>query len=378
MGPRLRWGRLAALSLGALLTATGVRYALPSLRGAADTAALYAAMLTVPDATLDMLERRFAGLPQADPSQPAPVSPTPSPPPPAQESQPQSPPAPSASQEETPPPTPAEIPEAYRGDILEEDFSAGAQTGTRYVSLGQGHLNNYTQLSAAEIQAIAKTPPSLELSGEGEPLVLIMHTHATESYERYDAPYYDTRNTWRTTDNNLNVVAVGNTLAQALSDGGIPTLHDATQHDYPSYNGSYEKSAQTVQRYLELYPSIRVVIDLHRDATEREGALIKPVTKIEGKKAAQLMMIAGCDDGTMQMPHWQENLRFAALLQNRLEGRYPTLMRPLFFAYRKYNQDLTTGSLLFEFGSHGNTLEECQYTAQLVGEAMAELLGELR
>ena len=367
-------GRLVALPLAGLLTIVGVRAALPVLRQAADTAAIYAAMLTVPDATLDMLERRFAGLPEVDPQTPAPT-PAPTPLPSSSES---SEPAPSSSQEEAPSQPPADIPEEYQGAIIEDDFSAQAQTGTKYLQLGDGHLNNYTQLSEAEISSIVKTPPEMTLSGEGEPLVLIMHTHATESYERYDADLYDTRNTWRTTDNNYNVVAVGDVMAKALNDGGIPTLHDTTQHDYPSYNGSYEKSAQTVQQYLEQYPSIKVVIDLHRDATERDGALVKPVTEIEGKKAAQLMIIAGCDDGTMNMPDWRENLRFAALLQNRLEGQYPTLMRPLFFAYRKYNQDLTTGSLLFEFGAHGNTLEECQYTAQLVGTAMAEILSEMK
>ena len=139
--------------------------------------------------------------------------------------------------------------------------------------------------------------------------------------------------------------------------------------DYPSYNGSYERSAETVKGYLEEYPSIKIVLDVHRDAIDRNGTLVRPITTIDGKKAAQLMIIAGSDDGTMNMPNWRDNLRFAAAIQRQAEGAFEHLMRPIFFCYRKYNQDLTRGSLLLEFGSHGNTLEECLYTARLAGQS---------
>ena len=92
------------------------------------------------------------------------------------------------------------------------------------------------------------------------------------------------------------------------------------------------------------------------------------------RKAAQLMIIAGCDDGTMDMPNWSKNFRFAAGMQDAIESRYPSLTRPVFFCYRKYNQDLTTGSLLIEIGSPGNTLEEVLYTAQLAGDAIGSYL----
>ena len=99
-------------------------------------------------------------------------------------------------------------------------------------------------------------------------------------------------------------------------------------------------------------------------------------TLVNGKKAAQLMMIAGCDDGTMGLPNWRKNLRFAAGLQDAIESRWQGLTRPGFFCYRKYNQDLTNGSLLLELGSHGNTLEEVLYTARLAGDAIGAYLEE--
>ena len=208
------------------------------------------------------------------------------------------------------------------------------------------------------------------------PQVQIMHTHATESFEPYDSEMYDTRHTWRSTDNSENIVAAGEVMAQAIRSHGIEVLHDDTQHDYPSYNGSYERSAETVKEYLAKYPSIKVVLDVHRDAVQRDSTLVKPITQINGKKAAQMMIIAGCDDGTMEMPNWGKNLRFAAGIQDAIESRWKGLTRPIFFCYRKYNQDLTTGSLLLELGSHGNTLEQVLTTAQLAGDAIGNYLAQ--
>lgn len=268
--------------------------------------------------------------------------------------------------------TPPEIPASYRGDMKEEDLSG--YEGNTYLSLDPGYLRNYTDLDSDEILEILQEPADLQLSDASQPQVLIYHTHATEAFERYDNIYYDTRNNWRSTDNNMNMVAVGEALAKALEENGINVIHDTTQHDYPSYNGAYERSAVTVQKYLDEYPSIQVLLDVHRDAIDRNGTLIRPVTTINGRKAAQLMIIAGCDDGTMDMPDWRENLRFATAIQQQAETALPHLMRPIFFCYRKYNLGMTKASLLLEFGSHGNTLEECIYTAQLAGESIAQAI----
>jgi stage II sporulation protein P len=119
------------------------------------------------------------------------------------------------------------------------------------------------------------------------------------------------------------------------------------------------------------------VLDVHRDAIEREdGTRVKAVTTVNGKKAAQIMIISGCDDGSMNMPDWRENLRFCAALQNTLETDYPTLVRPVLFYYRKYIQDLTHGSLLVEFGTHANSLSEAVYSAQLFAKSLSKVLKE--
>ena len=152
-------------------------------------------------------------------------------------------------------------------------------------------------------------------------------------------------------------------------------IHDVTQHDSPAYNGAYDRSAATIRKYLDEYPTIRVAIDVHRDAMlYDDGSILKVAREVGGKKAAQLMVIAPCDDGTVGVPDWEENFRFAAGFTSAVEKKYPGLMRPVFFCYRNYNLWMTPDSLLFEFGTNGNTLEEAVYTARLVGPILADFL----
>ncbi|MBQ8598930.1 MAG: stage II sporulation protein P [Oscillospiraceae bacterium] len=280
-----------------------------------------------------------------------------------------------ASSEEIPTPnksTPVSIPEEYQGPIIEETMSGQAKTG--FPTYGVGLIKNSSNLSDEEVSSIAAEEHNLSLGTEG-PQVLIYHTHATESFEPYDSDVYDTRNTWRSTDSEENMIAVGNAIAAAIEAHGIEVIHDDTLHDYPSYNGSYERSAVTIEDYLEQYPSICVALDIHRDAIQRDDTLVKPVVTINGKKAAQLMIIAGCDDsGSLGIPTWKDNLRFGVRLQDQIESMYPGLCRPLYFTYRKYNQHLTNASLLFEIGSHGNTLEEAIYCGQMAGDAIGAYL----
>ena len=119
------------------------------------------------------------------------------------------------------------------------------------------------------------------------------------------------------------------------------------------------------------------MLDIHRDAIGGDGVIKQPVAEINGKKASQVMIISGCDDGTMHMPDYLKNFRFACLLQQQMETDFPGLTRPILFDYRKYNQDLTTGSILIEVGSHGNTLEQVEYAGELIGSSLARALQKL-
>ncbi len=289
--------------------------------------------------------------------------------------------------EEEPPPTVEEIsspdpstsspkiPVEYQGPIIEEQMRGQSKIG--FLTYQKTLIKNSSDLSDEEVSAIAAEDHKLNIRKNG-PQVLLYHTHATESFEPYDSDIYDKRGTWRSTDPDENMIAVGEAIAAAIEAHGIEVIHDTTLHDYPSYNGSYERSAVTIQNYLKQYPSLCVLLDIHRDAIQREDTLVKPITTINGEKVAQLMLIAGCDsNGSLNIPSWKDNFRFGARLQSQIEELYPGLCRPLFLTYRKYNQNLSNASLLLEVGSHGNTLEEALRCGRMTGDAIGTYLASL-
>ncbi len=259
------------------------------------------------------------------------------------------------------------------GTVIEQYYPNG--TGNTYIALEAGTLRNMTSVDNTEVEtAIAQDLPFDIVLDSDVPQVLIMHTHATETYRLYEGLYYDLDDTARTTDKTLSVCAVGAIMAQTLNDAGIYTLHDTTLNDYPSYNDSYDNSYDVVAAYLEAYPSIKVVIDVHRDALQDDENWYAPVSEINGQQSAQVMIIAGCDNGSsITLPNCMENLAFAAAWQAEMEGLYPGLTRSAMFNYKYYNQDLTTGSLLLEVGGHGNTLNEALYAGQLAAESLVSL-----
>ena len=227
------------------------------------------------------------------------------------------------------------------------------------------YVKNMTHLDSATVKDIMLSPVSFKVDKHSDqPQILIMHTHTTESYVPYADVPFDPNYSFRNTDTSLNMAAVGDVMSETLNQQGYNTLHDTTLHDFPSYNGSYDKSKLTVEKYLELYPSIKVVLDIHRDAVERNGTLVNPVVTIDGTKYAQIMIISGADNGHMHMPNYKENLKFATAVQNSIAKTYPGLARPVLFDYRNYNQQLTTGSILVEVGTHGSTLTQAKNSAR--------------
>ncbi|MFA9380377.1 MAG: stage II sporulation protein P, partial [Acetanaerobacterium sp.] len=244
-------------------------------------------------------------------------------------------------------------PPANAGTIVRENLNLANPEGSYYLAYQNGVIKNSTKLSGAKVTEYMDADIAFRIYKNKKPQVLIVHTHATEAFES-NTEYFDKSYNSRSQNNSENIVSVGAVIATQLEDAGIATLHDGTQHDYPSYNGSYNGSADTINDYLKKYPTIKVVLDIHRDAVERDGSRLSAVTQVDGKDAAQVMIISGCDDGTMDYPSWKSNLRFAARLQNEMETLYPGLTRPVMFCYRRYNQHLSTGALLLEIGSHGN------------------------
>ena len=262
-----------------------------------------------------------------------------------------------------------------KGKILER-FISPYNAGLSY---GKVYVKNSTDLDI-DIASFLKSAIGFTIQKNTSPQVLIVHTHTTETYMTSESDTYTNAFSSRSRDASRNMVSVGDIVAQKLNHAGIVTLHDSTEHDYPQYTGSYTRAANTINGYLQQYDSIKVVLDLHRDAiTSGESDKVKLTTEINGKKAAQVMIVMGSQSGTVtKFPKWKENLKLALRLQQVLETDYPTLARPLSLMSKYYNENLTTGSMLIEVGTDANTLQEAHYSAELLGNALVTLLQTLK
>ena len=231
-------------------------------------------------------------------------------------------------------------------------------------------ITNRTSFSV-DPAALASEPLQFQITATEEPQVLIVHTHTTESFASEDSI---SGNSDRNLDETKNITAVGESIAEVLRSYGIAVCHDTTVHDYPSYNGAYSRSLATVRSNLEKYPSIRVILDVHRDGiTKEDGTKVKVAADINGEKSAQCMFVIG-SNAALTHDHWRENLKLACKIQSRAMELYPKLMRPILLREERFNQQVSIGSVILEVGSNGNTLEEAKRGGAYAAQAIAEVL----
>ncbi len=280
--------------------------------------------------------------------------------------------------------TPGDILEAqeeylscYSGKIAGTTEEVFFRTSGATDSVEGIHIKNTTSTKKPDFAALIKEGPALEISDKAEPCVLIFHTHTTESYLLADTGnFYEDYET-RSMENSMNMVRVGDEICKVLELNGIGYIHDTNIYD-ESYNGAYSRSRVTVEKYLKEYPSIKIVLDVHRDAIYySDTSHCKPTAEINGRKAAQIMIITGAEEGYItDFPHWEDNLKFALCFQKTAEEIFPGLMKPLYFCQRKYNMDTAKCSLLLEIGTDANTLDEAMYSGHLAGQVISKIIGE--
>ncbi|MBE6792641.1 MAG: hypothetical protein E7534_03980 [Ruminococcaceae bacterium] len=283
-------------------------------------------------------------------------------------------------QEQTPFDEPAE--ETF---IIPAEKGDGGKVSEQQLTSGSTFVNgvairNRSDNQTLSLETEAAIPPSLLIENTDAPQVLIVHTHTTETYMPYYAGYYNDGDSPRSTDETLNVCAVGKAITAQLQAAGIGVIHDTAVHDYPRYTGAYTRSADTVAKNLEKYPSIKVILDVHRDGImSDETTKVKPTAVVNGKKAAQMMLVMGVVD-SKDVPHpaWRENLHFAMALQSRLHTAYPGVIRPISCVSSRYNQHMSPAYILIEMGSEANTLGEAIYSGQLLGKELGVLLNSLK
>ncbi|MEM5767209.1 MAG: stage II sporulation protein P [Bacillota bacterium] len=228
-----------------------------------------------------------------------------------------------------------------------------------------------------DLGALVSAGTSVKLAAEG-PQVLIIHTHGSEAYTPTMTDTHKRTDNYRTEDRAFSVVRVGDELTACLESFGLEVIHDREIYDYPSYTGSYARSDAAVRKYLAEYPSISVVLDVHRDAIGSGDVVYKTMAEDGGKPCSQVMLLVGTGENGLEHPNWKENLKFALSLQSAVVEKYPTLSRPIALKKERYNQQLSTGYLIVEVGSSGNTLDEALNAVRLFADAAGPMLKGLQ
>lgn len=367
---RIHWGRLFRRALAVCMAALAVW--LLCLGGAAGvfagavrtlgsseafvTAALRTELGDVEEADLPFLLRLAVGessLLSANLSrdEPPEASPSPEPLPDAQ-------PAPDGDDMTAEPPQ-AVIPENIVERTLVPNESEGYITGAGL------YLYNRTDYTVDLPQTLnAALPFTLSPAADG-PQILIIHTHTTEAYTPDGADTYVPSDNSRTVDQTQNMLRVGDEMEAVFTSMGLSVIHDRGLYDYPKYNGAYGRSGAAVAEYLAKYPTIRIVLDVHRDAlVGSDGTVYKAVTELDGIKTAQVMVVVGSETTEIAHPGWRDNLALGLKVQKNLDTLFPTLARPMTLRSAVYNQNLSPGSFLVEVGTHGNTLQEALAAAR--------------
>jgi len=251
-----------------------------------------------------------------------------------------------------------------------------------------GEFTNTTGYSVDTVPLLNASYPISAEADKSLPLVLIVHTHATESYYETQNEfsdilkpnkdvigYYDENTPTRTTDTEKNVVHIGRLFSERLESYGIKTVHCTVLHDEENFNLAYNYAGKTIEEYLKKYPSIKYVIDIHRDSLVRtNGEKLCPIANADGEEIAQVMLVVGTDYSGSYHPNWQKNLSVALKLDKIINEKCTGVSRGVYLRTAKFNQQYLIGSMLLEIGSCGNTLKQAEKAALLTADAFYTLL----
>lgn len=250
----------------------------------------------------------------------------------------------------------------FEGDVEESD-----KNNNPVVTSGKIKVINETKYSI-DINKLLNEPLKSKVDKKG-PKILVYQTHTTESFLK-NIGELNQKVASRTSNNKYNVVSVGNALISNLKKYNIDVLHNTTIHD-KDYNNSYVESLKTLTSYVGKYPSLKMAIDLHRDAISSEK--LRVVKQINGKNVAQVMFVIGTDS-KLTNPQWKENLKLAIKLQSRLNEICPGLAKPIYISKNRYNQHLINGSVIIEVGGDGNVIDECVRSTTYLAQAINDVL----
>ena len=202
------------------------------------------------------------------------------------------------------------------------------------------------------------------------PQILIYHTHSQEEF--VDSVPGDTE---------TSIVGMGEVLAEALRGYGYQVIHDTGVYDLidgvPDRSAAYDYARVAVENILQEYPTIEVIIDLHRDGVEGQ----KFVTEIDGKPTSMIMFFNGISRNSqdepiayLANPYTQQNLAFSLQLELAAREKYPGYTRNIYLKAERFNLHLRPRSLLVEAGTQLNTVEEEKNAMQPLADLLHEVL----
>lgn len=233
-------------------------------------------------------------------------------------------------------------------------------------------INNETKYKLDTASLIDGTKP---FETDASPQILIVHTHTTESYCPTENINYAFTSEDRTTDTNYNMVRIGSKVSDELKNRGIGVIHITDLYDYPEYDSSYSRSCKAVEQMLEKYPSIKIVLDLHRDAiTTEDGEKTKVVSQINGETVAQVMVVVGTDELGLKHDNWKTNLKYAVNLQREFLKINENFARPINLRTSRFNGHTAPGAVIIEVGAAGNNIEEALASCKYIAEAVANTI----
>ena len=185
----------------------------------------------------------------------------------------------------------------------------------------------------------------------GQPQILIYHTHASETFANSTAG-----------DPSTTIIGAGDRLAAVLRDKyGYNVIHHTEVYD-EERDYAYTNSLPAIEQLLADNPSVEVVIDLHRDEMPADKHL---VVDLQGRPTAQFMFFNGLsrtrkgeDIEYLENPYLADNLAFSFQMQTAANEYYPGIARRIYLKAYRYNMHLRPKSLLIELGAQNNTVEE--------------------
>ena len=202
-----------------------------------------------------------------------------------------------------------------------------------------------------------------------EPQILIYHTHSQETFSDYPE------------NPEATITGVGAYLSELLEGKGYSVIHDDGVYDYRDgkldRSRAYTYALEGIQGILQKYPSIEVVLDLHRDGVA-EGTRL--VTEINGKPTAKIMFFNGTSqtpDGPIEYlpnPNREANLAFSFQMQLKAAGMYPGFTRKIYLKGLRYNQHVRARSALIEVGAQTNTYEEARNAMEPLAHILDQVL----